>query len=191
LAIFTIIQARLNSTRLPRKVLLPFKDNKNVLQFLLDRLIDLDPIIATVDGANEIVDIAKKNNLRYFIGSEDNVLERFYLTAKEFKAQDRDLIVRICSDSPFLTTEIVNQVISQYQDDYTANLDDTKGLNVEVFNFKSLKEAYINATTKFEKEHVTPWIKNNCKINSLNLVKDDIILTLDTEEDYKRLIKEI
>ena len=188
--IFTIIQARLNSTRLPRKVLLPFKNNKNVLEFLIERLLELDPIIATVENADEIIDIAKKYNLRYFIGSEENVLERFYLTAKNFNAKDEDLIVRICSDSPFLNTQIVKKVIKNFKDDYTHNLNDTKGLNIEVFRFKCLKKAYFNAKSEFEKEHVTPWIKNNCKINEVNVINLDKILTLDTKEDYEYL-KEI
>jgi len=186
-AIFTIIQARLNSTRLPRKVLLPFKDDKNVLEFLIERLIELNPIIATVENAQEIVEIAKKYNLRYFIGSEENVLERFYLTAKKFKAKEDDLIVRICSDSPFLNSEIVKEVIKNFKDDYTHNLKDTKGLNVEVFKFSCLEKAYFNAKSDFEKEHVTPWIKNNCKIYKVSIIKNDLILTLDTKEDYERL----
>ena len=187
MAIFTIIQARLNSTRLPRKVLLPFKDDKNVLEFLIERLIELNPIIATVENAQEIVEIAKKYNLRYFIGSEENVLERFYLTAKKFKAKEDDLIVRICSDSPFLNSEIVKEVIKNFKDDYTHNLKDTKGLNVEVFKFSCLEKAYFNAKSDFEKEHVTPWIKNNCKIYKVSIIKNDLILTLDTKEDYERL----
>jgi len=187
MAIFTIIQARLNSTRLPRKVLLPFKDNKNVLEFLIERLIELNPIIATVKDADEIVNIAKKYNLRYFIGSEEDVLERFFLTTKYFNAKENDLIVRICSDSPFLNSKIVKEVIKNFKDDYTHNLNDTKGLNVEVFRFKCLEKAYFNAKTKFEKEHVTPWIKNNCKINEVNIVNLDKILTLDTKEDYEYL----
>jgi len=186
-AIFTIIQARLNSTRLPRKVLLPFKDDKNVLEFLIERLIELNPIIATVENAQKIVEIAKKYNLRYFVGSEENVLERFYLTAKKFKAKEDDLIVRICSDSPFLNSEIVKEVIKNFKDDYTHNLEDTKGLNVEVFKFSCLEKSYFNAKSDFEKEHVTPWIKNNCKNHKVSIIKNDFILTLDTKEDYEKL----
>ena len=187
MAIFTIIQARLNSTRLPRKVLLPFKDDKNVLEFLIERLIELNPIIATVENAQKIVEIAKKYNLRYFVGSEENVLERFYLTAKKFKAKEDDLIVRICSDSPFLNSEIVKEVIKNFKDDYTHNLEDTKGLNVEVFKFSCLEKSYFNAKSDFEKEHVTPWIKNNCKNHKVSIIKNDFILTLDTKEDYEKL----
>jgi spore coat polysaccharide biosynthesis protein SpsF len=185
MGIFTIVQARLNSTRLPRKVLLPFKDNKNVLEFLIERIIDLNPIIATVNGAKEIVEIARKYNLRYFEGDEENVLERFYLASVKFGAKDDDLIVRICSDSPFLSSELIKEVIEISESDYTHNLKDTKGLNVEVFKFKCLKDAYLNAKTDFEKEHVTPWIKNNCKQKEVSIVRrDDLVLTLDTKEDY-------
>jgi spore coat polysaccharide biosynthesis protein SpsF len=188
MAIFTIVQARLNSTRLPQKVLLPFKNNKNVLEFLIERIIDLNPIIATVNEATEIIEIAKKYNLRYFEGSEENVLERFYLTSKKFGAKEGDLIVRICSDSPFLDSEVIKKVINSFESDYTHNLNDTKGLNVEVFKFECLKKAYLNAKTDFEKEHVTPWIKNNCKQKEvLILEKSDLILTLDTREDYEFL----
>ncbi len=187
--IFTIIQARLNSTRLPRKVLLPFRENKNVLEFLIDRIKNLDPIIATVPEADEIVTIAKKYNLRYFIGSEKNVLERFYKCALYFGAKKEDIIVRICSDSPFLNSSIIKKVIKEFNGDYTHNLNDTKGLNVEVFSFECLEKSYKNAKTPYEKEHVTPWMKRNCLNKEVSIIKKEIVLTIDNKEDYERLKK--
>jgi len=194
--IFTIIQARLNSTRLPKKVLLPFRDDKNVLEFLVDRLKKVSPIIATVDNANEIIKIAKENNLKYFVGDENNVLERFYKCAINFGAKPGDIIVRICSDSPFLTSNIVENMIEEYQKcncDYIVNpvtCGTPKGLNVEVFSFECLKKAYLNCDNEFCKEHVTPWIKENCKIKEISAKYEfDNELTLDTKEDYERLKK--
>jgi len=188
--IFTIVQARLNSTRLPKKVLLPFRDSKNVLEFMIERIEEFNPIIATTYGCNEIVEIAKSYNLRYFIGDEYNVLDRFYKSAIKFGAKNGDTIIRVCSDSPFLTSDIIQKVLKQFNGEYTHNLDDTKGLNLEVFSFECLKKAYFNAKSDFEKEHVTPWIKVNCKNKNVKLnfgIDED--LTLDTKEDYDRLLK--
>jgi len=194
--IFTIIQARLNSTRLPKKVLLPFK-RKTVLEFLLGNLKELNPILA-ITNEKELIEIAQRNNVRYFIGSEENVLERFYLTAKNFGVKDDDLIVRICSDSPFLNEKIVFDMIEEYKNcncNYimnTTELGTPKGLNVEVFSFECLEKAYFNCKDDFCKEHVTPWIKENCN-SKFVYKKFDFSgdFTIDTKEDYERLKKVI
>jgi len=129
MAIFTIVQARLNSTRLPKKVLLPFRDGKNVLEFMIERIEEFNPIIATTYNCNEIVEIAKSYNLRYFIGDESNVLDRFYKTAINFGAKNGDTIIRVCSDSPFLTSDIIQKVLKQFNGEYTHNLDESKELH--------------------------------------------------------------
>ena len=64
---------------------------------------------------------------------------------------------------------IIQKVLKQFNGEYTHNLDDTKGLNLEVFSFECLKKAYFNAKSDFEKEHVTPWIKVNCKNKNVKL----------------------
>ena len=203
--IAAIIQARISSTRLPGKVLkeLPFNSGITCLEQVIRRLkkskkID-DIVIATTEDKedNEIVDIAKKEDVKYFRGSKENVLSRYYFAAKK---NNIDVVVRITSDCPCIDVDITDLTIDAHINkvaDYTSNsLTRTypHGLDVEVFNFNALEEAYKNATKYYEKEHVTPYIYRNPQKFKINIVKalkelyaPDIRITLDTEEDYALL----
>ena len=200
-----IIQARTASTRLPGKVLkeLPYNSGITCLEQVIRRVKKSkklnDIIIATTKEKedNEIIDIAKKEDIKYFRGSKENVLSRYYFAAKE---NNTDLIVRITSDCPCIDVDITDLTIDDHINkmaDYTTNsLVRTypHGLDVEVFNFNTLEKAYKNATKDYEKEHVTPYINRNPQKFKINIVKapkelyaPDIRITLDTEEDYALL----
>lgn len=197
-----VIQARVSSTRLPGKVLkeLPYGSGVSVLGQVIRRLKkskELDDIIvATTTGKDndKIVAIAKKENVKYSRGSEEDVLSRYYLAAKE---NDLDTIVRITSDRPCIDPEIMDSIIEKHikaKADYTSNfLERTypQGLGVEVFNFNVLEKTYENAQEDYEKEHVTAYIYRNPNIFKIIHVKapkelyaSDIRIVLDTEEDY-------
>ena len=199
-----IIQARTSSSRLPRKVLksLPFDSDVSVLQQVIRRvskskLID-EVIVATSNHEEdkEIVDVAKKENIKYYCGSLHNVLERYYHAANQ---NNLDVIVRITSDCPCMDSAVVDNIIQNHLDlgvDYTSNsLNESfpKGIDVEVINFDVLKRVYSEASHGYEKEHVTPFIykshPNEFKIN--NYVGDEdnsnIRITLDTPQDYALL----
>lgn len=199
-----IIQARTSSSRLPRKVLkpLPFGSDTCVLQQVIRRVSKsklIDEIIiatSTNDEDQEIVDVAKKENVLYYQGSLDNVLERYYNAAT---LNDLDIIVRITSDCPCVDFEIIDEVIQYHIDnvaDYTSNSlieSFPRGIDCEVINFEVLKEAYLNATEKYEKEHVTPYIYKShpekYKISKFvgKSNNSDIRITLDTPQDYSLL----
>jgi spore coat polysaccharide biosynthesis protein SpsF len=198
-----IIQARSTSSRLPKKVLkpLPFNSSITVLEQVIRRvkkskLLD-EIIVATTESDKEIVEIAKKENVKYFIGDEKDVLSRYYFAAKE---NNLDTVVRITSDCPCIDWELIDKTIEKFlkeKIDYISNTTEGKlprGLDVEVLTFKALEKAYLNAKEKFEREHVTPYIYNNkdkFKISFLSIPDElsapDIRITLDTEEDYALL----
>ena len=199
-----VIQARSSSTRLPKKVLkpLPYGGDVCVLQQVIRRvqksnLVD-EVIVATTteEEDSSIVDVAIKENVPYYRGSLENVLERYYGAAVE---NDLDVIVRITSDNPCIDFNIINNVIQSHiaeKADYTSSaLADSfpKGVDVEVINFNVLKRAYSEATEKYEKEHVTPFIykthPEEFKINKFIAPSDnsDIRITLDTPQDYALL----
>jgi len=200
-----IIQARMTSTRLPKKVLLPLCD-KTVLGILIARLYKYKSniIIATTNDGTElpIVKFCKKNNIKYYQGNTDNVLERYFLSAKQYDAKDNDLIVRITSDCPLIDSNVMEDVINMYNNgnyDYVSNrLNRTVpvGLDVEVFNFNILEYMHANAILEYEKEHVTPFIyitnKDKYKLGSFeyNVDNSKYRLTLDEKNDYTA-IKEI
>ncbi len=169
--IIAIIQARMSSTRLPGKVLKKIK-GKTLLEILIDRLKHskkIDKIIiatSTNPKDSAIVKLAKKINCPYFIGSEEDVLDRFYQTAKKFKA---DVIVRISGDCPFQDPKLVDEMIDFYlknkkKFDYVSNVDPPTfpdGLDLWVFPFRTLKRAWKEASLKSEREHVCPYIWKN------------------------------
>ena len=197
-----IIQARTSSTRLPGKVLkeLPYGSGITALAQVIRRLkrskkID-DIIIATTTGKEDdvIVDISAKERVKHFRGSKEDVLSRYYLSARE---NNLDVIVRITSDCPCIDPDIVDSIIEKHlktKADYTSNtLKRTypHGLDAEAVSFKTLEDVYNNADRAEDKEHVTFYIERNAgdyKIEQIEsprkLYAPDIRITLDTEEDY-------
>jgi len=202
---YIIIQARMTSTRLANKVLLPLC-GKTVLEVIVDRLIGYKDniIIATTNDGTEapIIAICQKHNIKFYQGSVNDVLERYYLSARKFGAKDEDIIVRITSDCPLIDAELMCKCINMYKSgkyDYVSNrLNRTipVGLDVEVLSFKLLKHMHEHAKAGFEREHVTPYVYITKKASyNLGSCEEKIDsssyrLTVDEYNDYKA-IKEI
>jgi len=193
--VLAIIQARYNSTRFPGKVVKKI-NNKTILEILIRRLSRSKHIskiiVACSNNRNDkaIVTICRKLGVNYFIGSENDVLDRFYHAAKKYRGIN---IARITADCPLVDPKIVDDVISNFflkNADYSSNVNPPTfpdGLDVEVFKFSVLKEAYINAKKSAEREHVTPFIINNKKFKKFNLKNSidysTLRLTLDEKKD--------
>ena len=114
--VLAIIQARYLSTRLPGKVLKKI-NGITILEILIKRLSKSKHIskiiVACTSNKHDkkIIDICNKIEIDYFIGSENNVLERFYNAAKKFKGEN---IVRVTSDCPLIDPQIVDSVIDNF-----------------------------------------------------------------------------
>lgn len=164
-----ITQARSGSTRLPGKVLKEIA-GKSLLQIHLDRLLKCksvsEIIVATTTNKEDkiIYDCAIKWGFSAFRGSETDVLDRYYQAVKCKKA---DWVVRVTSDCPLIDPELVDKVIEFVQKsnkDYGANIiieNYPDGQDIEVFKFSALEAAWRNANLLSEREHVTPFIRNN------------------------------
>ena len=196
-----LIQARVGSTRLPGKILKNVC-GKTILNHEIDRLKkckEIDEIVvATTNNINddEVVNHVKNLSFKYFRGSENDVLSRFYHAAKE---ENADIVVRVTSDCPCIDFEILDDVVKYFKEankdrniDYVSNtLRRTypRGYDVEVFTFKSLEKAYINSNKAYEREHVTPYIyddKNGFLKEGFEFEENysKYRVTLDTIEDY-------
>ena len=164
-----ITQARSGSTRLPGKVLKEI-NGKTLLQIHLDRLKkckSVSEIIVATTTNNEdqiIFDKAVDWGFSAFRGSESDVLDRFYQAVKDKNA---DWIVRVTSDCPLIDPVLVDNVIDFVQindKDYGSNIlieNYPDGQDIEVFKFSVLEKAWKNAKLLSEREHVTPYIRNN------------------------------
>ncbi|MFV0579286.1 MAG: cytidylyltransferase domain-containing protein, partial [Fusobacterium ulcerans] len=199
--IVCIIQARTTSSRLTNKVLLnlPYNGNKTVLEQVINRVkeskyINKIVVATTINETdNKIEKLCESLQISCFRGSEDNVLSRYYEAATKYKA---DLIVRITSDCPCIDYKIIDKLIELHlnnNNDFSSNNQVHSfphGLDCEVVNYNILVEIFKNATEKYEKEHVMPYIyKSNPNKYKIGILKDknnnhDIRITLDTKEDY-------
>ena len=205
MSVIAIIQARLGSSRLPDKVLLELLPNKTVLKCMLDRvkkakLID-DIIVATTNNPKDkkLVKYLEKINQQYFVGDEDDVLDRYYQTAKKYCTSKNDIIVRLTADCPVIDPVIIDKVIQQYLNndfDFVSNALEPytypDGMDVEVFSFGNLEKAWKEAKLPSHREHVTFYFWQNPKIFRIYYYKNErnlseYRLTLDYPEDYKLL----
>lgn len=189
------VQARMSSTRLPKKVLREI-NGIPVIEHLICRLekssyIDQVVVLTSINSENdELVSFLERRGIAYFRGSEDNVLSRFVDALNIYKA---DNIVRITGDSPFICPEICDALIEQFFDtgaDY-AYLDErfAEGVDCEVIKASVLHDIDSLARLPSEREHVTLYLFNNpagFKIDFLESKSDDSQLrfTLDTIEDW-------
>lgn len=199
MSVVCIVQARVGSTRLPEKVL-KIICGKTVLEHDIDRLRKIknidEIVIATTDKEEDakIVDEALRLGVKYFRGSEEDVLSRYYYAAKEYNA---DVVVRITSDCPLIDSEVSENIIQYYLDnqdkyDYVSNTIDRtypRGLDTEVFSFKTLEKAFKESKLKRDREHVTPYIWDGSGFFNIFQYKNEkdysrLRWTLDTEEDY-------
>jgi len=203
--IVAIIQARMTSTRLPKKIMLDLC-GKPLLWHVIERVKQaklIDSIVLAIPDSpsnDELESFVKQIDWNVFRGSENDVLSRYYNAATQFKA---DVIVRITSDCPLVDPKIIDETIQRHirnKNDYTAVGVEggfPRGLDTEVLNFKSLETAYYKANGQSEREHVTLFIYQNPKLFRICFVeasgilrRPDIRLTVDTEEDLL-LIREI
>ena len=161
-----IIQARTDSDRFPKKVL-ELIDDKSVLWHVINQCkqTKLEIIVATTKRKidDPIVEIAKKTKVRFFRGSKNDVLDRYYQVAKKFGLK---WIIRITADCPIIDPRESMKVVKLLRSgnmDYVALDEKTypDGLDTEGFTFESLEIAWKNAKLKSEREHVSPYIKNN------------------------------
>jgi len=178
--VLAIVQARVGSTRLPGKVLKKVND-KSLIEILFHRLSKskkIDKIILATSESNEndiLSDLIQVLGYDIFRGQEDDVLGRYFEAAKQYQPE---CIVRITGDCPILDPKLIDKVISSYikeNADYASNINPPTypdGLDVEVFSFESLKEANQKANNAYQREHVTPYIRENKKLKKINLSND-------------------
>lgn len=196
--ITTILQARFSSTRLPGKVLMRVF-GKPLLQIQIERMkcsrYANDVVVATSRQPEDdaIEALCKTLGVGCYRGSLDDVLDRFYRAVETRKPEH---VIRTTGDCPLLDPDVLDAVVGFYLSgnyDYASNtLEPTfpDGLDVEVFRFACLKQAWDEATLKSQREHVTPFLHQNPRRFKLGNFKNTKNLsqlrwTVDTQEDFK------
>lgn len=193
-----IIQARMGSTRLPGKVLMKISKYP-MLWHVISRVQQasiLDHVVVATSEAEAdepVVTLCREIETACFRGSEDDVLDRFYQTAH---AIDADIIVRVTADCPLLDPNVLEKTVELFQAspcDYASNTIDRTfpdGLDVEVFSFTALAQAWGEAQLMSEREHVTSYIWKNPELFNIQQYTQDQSLshlrwTVDEPEDME------
>ena len=188
----------MGSSRFPGKVMKKINNKNPMLRYVVNQVKKSKKInkliIATtvLNEDNEIEKYLNSKKILCFRGNSYDVLDRYYNCAKKFNI---DIVVRITGDCPLIEPEIIDKVISKYLSgkfDYVSNNNPRTfpyGMDLEIFSFKTLENAFLNAKLPSEREHVTPFIYNHpkkFKIGKIKNLKDysNIRLTVDRELDF-------
>lgn len=200
--IVAIVQARMGSSRLPGKIVIPLGD-RPVYQWVYQRLkmsAHLSSIVfATTDNCkdNTFCKRLTDEKINFIRGSELDVLSRYYTAAN---ASTADIIVRVTCDCPFVDPALIDRGIElflKHCSDYTSNViipTFPDGFDFEIFSKEVLEMAHHNAKSQYEREHVTPWIiehtaerQSNITFDNKSTLHSHQRVTLDNEDDLKLL----
>lgn len=200
--IIATIEARMTSSRLPGKVLLPAA-GQPMLWHLVQRLRSVaslaDIVIATTVNATDdpIVDFAKRNGVSVHRGSEADVLARVVGAGQAAQA---DVLVEITGDCPVIDPDLVEQTIRTFlahDSDYVSNSivrSYPDGMDTQVMKFGALQRSAELTSDPLDREHVSRFIYQHPEMFSLvhvvappSLTWPELGLTLDEPNDYDLL----
>lgn len=189
----------MGSSRLPGKILRLIHD-RTLLEHVLSRLMHLKHkarvVVATTDTEKDDVveTFCAERNVNCFRGSEGNVLERYYLCARQYGFTH---IVRLTADNPFTDIEALDQLID-FQLNSGADFSHSFrtlpiGVGAEIFTMAALEASYHEGKEPHHIEHVDEYMLENpgqFKTTELRIEgvknKPDIRLTVDTPDDYQK-----
>jgi len=207
-----IIQARLGSTRLPKKMTKAFFNDKGIFELITEKILKYFPNITIVVATSinpvddEIEKLCQKIGVKCFRGSENNVLQRFIDAAEKFNISK---IIRVCADNPFINMLALKNLIEFSTNSNADYISYKTSLNKpSILTHYGLWAEYvsINALLKVSKltqdkiftEHVTNFLYNNENLFDIDFIlipnsieqHSNVRLTLDTLEDFL-LLQEI
>ncbi|TVR59029.1 MAG: acylneuraminate cytidylyltransferase [Spirochaetaceae bacterium] len=197
--ICVFLQARLDSTRLPRKALLELA-GRTVLEHAMEamRLVPAQRYVLLTDaaGAECFRGIARTCGFDLFAGSPDDVLDRY---CSAIHAYEPTTVIRATGDNPLVSPELARKAVVYHRAtgaDYTGLLGMPIGLGVEVLRASALIAAGVEAQDAYEREHVSPFLYR--RPERFRIVRPRVerlydceyeSVTLDTADDYARLVR--
>lgn len=199
--VMAIIQARMDSTRLPGKVLMELCGHP-VLYHIIERVKQVKCInqilVATSTNAedNVIYDFCQAIGVDCFRGDNSNVLHRYFDAAASGHAEPDDIIIRLTADNPLVDPIVLDGLLAYFEQcdaPYASTSGFPLGVGAEVFTYSTLTETFEQATKAYEKEHVTPYMYREGRIIGQFIAPTDYSrfrFTMDTPEDYE-FIKQI
>lgn len=196
---YTVLQVRLHSKRLPHKLLLPLKGGtifEHVLVRLAAAVIPKGVVIATTKDTEPLIkETADDHGAPIITGSENDVLSRFVKSVRSFNI---DNVVRATGDNPLVSIEYIDRALALHKArgaDLTTYPDLPYGTGIEVIKGDILCEIDRLSGDMYEREHITQYIYRNENRFFIergtpdpSLSRPDLKLTVDTEDDYKKMV---
>ncbi|MBU5441009.1 NTP transferase domain-containing protein [Paenibacillus sp. MSJ-34] len=196
--IIAIIQARMGSTRLPGKVLLPLGSSV-VLDYVVSRCQTIKSVVEVIvatsssEQDDEIYEWCLERNVPCYRGSEEDVLSRYYECARSFST---NYVMRVTADCPFVDIDLANATVEAMlrnsSDIVVLKGELPRGLAVELVSFAALEKMYVDGQEPRHREHVTyyayefPQYFSSTELQvPTNKQYPRLRITLDTEEDYQ------
>lgn len=204
-----IIQARTGSTRLANKIMLDFWEGRTILSLLMERLKRDNPMVTivlatTTRPADDCLEAAAiKAGVEVYRGSEEDVLARFIGAAEAFSLE---VIVRVCSDNPFLQTAAIDMLFIQYEREsaeyiswgFPSGLPTIKshlGLFTELTTLTALRRVAELTQESLYREHVTNYLYAHPETFRICLLelpaylrqREDLRFTVDTAADFEAM----
>lgn len=193
-----IIQARLGSTRLPNKVLMPLpigSTTDTIISQVINGLKKVPEISKIVVASStsiindDLEEYIKGFNIDCYRGDENDVLSRFYEVVKKYKF---DYVIRFTADNPIVDNLLLQEFINNFilkELDYSYSQNLPLGCNFEMMKAEQIIKAFENTEDIFDKEHVTPFIKRHSKKTEYNTFpkmefNKELRLTVDYPSDY-------
>lgn len=194
--VVAIIQARMGSTRLPKKVLKDICGHPMLWHVInrvrMSRRID-KAVVATTELSEDdlLAEKCQEWEIDVFRGSAEDLLDRYYNAAVKFSA---DPIVRITGDCPLIDPMLIDMVVESYvqlgrYDSVALDIATfPDGLDTRIFSFKALQKTYKQAELPSDKENIISYMRNHPELFRLYSIphKEDlshIRLTVDEEKD--------
>ena len=175
--VVALVQARMGSTRLPNKTM-RLIGGVPMIELLLSRLFqakEVDQIVVatSVDARNQpLVEHVRKLGFACEQGSENDVLDRYVQAAR---AHHADVVVRITGDCPLVDPGLVDEAMRRFKVagvDYFSNINPPTypdGLDIEVCTFKALEQASQETNKPFDREHVTPYLRESGRFRTASM----------------------
>lgn len=195
-----IIQARMGSTRLPGKSMMPLHGTPMIGHVVgrAARMVGVNDLVVATSFYPEDDAIAHycEGLCEVYRGSPHDVLARFHDAAARYQA---DAVVRVTADCPFLDPNLAEALIWRVvraRIEYASNCHPVRsfpdGLDLEVFPMHMLEQANRLAYDGHDREHVTPWIKRKLGPRSIYCAQiagenlGHVRWTVDTADDYEK-----
>lgn len=197
-----IIQARMGSSRLPGKILMPLGSTDN-LTYVTERCKKIDGVSKVLVATSSLSqdDAVEKwcenHQISCYRGSEEDVLDRFIQAAKLYEP---DYVIRVTADCPFVDYEMASDMVALMKKEQVDIIDLEgqlpRGLAVEVISYKALQYIDEKGHENRHREHVTYYAYEfKEQFTRVSYVADEmrnepsLRITLDTDADYELLSK--